>query len=80
MTWKSIKNLIFPKELPNVALSNIFDNGRSLTEPQEMANAFNVVTNNQSSIRYSKNNFHDFFPLKPTDEIQVKHIMLPLNP
>ena len=64
-TWKGIKNLISLKELPNVAPSNIFDNGRSLTEPQEIANAFNkyfvnVATDIQSSIRYSKNNFHDF--------------------
>ena len=38
-TWKGIKNLIPLKELPNVAPSNIFDNGRSLTEPKEKANA-----------------------------------------
>ena len=92
-TWKSIKNLISLKELPNVAPSNIFDNGRSLTEPQEIANAFNkyfvnVATDIQSSIRYSKNNFHDFLPpvninsffLNPTDEIEVKNIILSLNP
>ena len=40
-TWKGIKNLISLKELPNVASSNIFDNSRSLTEPQEIANYFN---------------------------------------
>ena len=92
-TWKGIKNLISLKELPNVAPSNIFDNGRSLTEPQEIANAFNkyfvnVATDIQSSIRYSKNNFHDFLPpininsffLNPTDEIEVKNIILSLNP
>ena len=66
-TWKGIKNLISLKELPNVAPSNIFDNGRSLTEPQEIANAFNkyfvnVATGIQPSIKYSKNNFHDFLP------------------
>ena len=79
--------------MPNVAPSNIFDNGRSLTEPQEIANAFNkyfvnVATDIQSSIRYSKNNFHDFlhpininsFFLNPTDEIEVKNIILSLNP
>ena len=60
-TWKGIKNLISCLMLlhPN------FNNGRSLTEPQEIANAFNkyfvnVATDIQSSIRYSKNNFHDF--------------------
>ena len=40
-TWKGIKNLISLKELPNVASSNIFDNGRSLTDPQEIANPLN---------------------------------------
>ena len=87
--WKGMKFL----ELPNVVSSNIFDNGRSLTEPQEIANAFNkyfvnVATDIQSSIRYSKNNFHDFlhpininsFFLNPTDEIEVKNIILSLNP
>ena len=53
--------------MPNVAPPNIFDNGRSLKGPQEIANAFNklfvnVATDVQSSIRYSKNSFHDFSP------------------
>ena len=66
-TWKGIKNLISLKELPNATPSNIFDNGRILTEPQEIANDFNkyfvnVATDIQSSIRYSKNKFHDFLP------------------
>ena len=56
-TWKGIKNLISLKEFPNVASSNIFDNGRSLTELQEIATAFNkyfvnAATDIQSSIRY----------------------------
>ena len=88
-TWKGIKNLISLKELPNVAPSNMFDNGQSLTEPQEIANAFNkyVATDIQSSIRYSKNNFY-FLPsininylfLNPTDEIEIKNRILSLNP
>ena len=78
--------------MPNVAPSNFFNNGRSLVEPQEIANTFNkyfvnVATDIQSSIRYSKNNFHDFLPpininsffLNPTDEIEVKNIILTLN-
>ena len=40
--WKAIKNVISLKELPNVVLSNIFDNDQRLTEPQEIANAFNI--------------------------------------
>ena len=92
-TWKRTKNLILLKELPNVAPSNIFDNGRSLTQPQEIANAFNryfvnVATDIQSSIRYSENFFHDFLPpininsffLNHTVEIEVKNIILSLNP
>ena len=66
-TWEVIRNLISRKELPNVAPPNIFDNGQSLTEPQEIANVFNkyfvnVATDIQSPIRYSKNNFYNFFP------------------
>ena len=66
---------------------------RCLTELQGTANTFNkyfvnVATDIQSSIRYSKNNFHDFLPpininsffLNPTDEIEVKNIILSLNP
>ena len=79
--------------MPNVAPSNIFDNGRSLAGPQEIANAFNksfvnVATDIQSSIRYSKNNFHDFLPpininsffVNLNPEIEVKKIILSLNP
>ena len=40
-TSKDIKNLIFLKELPDLAQSNIFDNGQSVIEPQDTANAFN---------------------------------------
>ena len=58
-----------------------------------MANAFNkyfvnFATDIQSFVRFSKNNFHDFLPLininslflNPTDEIEVKNIILSLNP
>ena len=66
-TWKGTKNLIPLKELPNIAPTNIFNNGRSLTQPQEIANTFNkyfvnVATDIQSSIRYSENIFMIFFP------------------
>ena len=66
-TWKGIKNLIYLKELPNVAPFNIFDYGRRLTEPQEITKSFNthfvnVATDIQSFIRYSKDKFNDFLP------------------
>ena len=73
----------------NVAPPNIFDNGRSLTEPQKKTNAFNkyfvkVATDIQSSIRYSKNNFRYFLPpsninsffLNPACETDVENIIL----
>ena len=90
--WKGIKNLISLKELSNVAPSTILGNGRSLAEPQDIANAFNkyfvnAATDIQSSIRYSKNNFNDFlspinkssFFLNPTDEVEIKNRILSLN-
>ena len=40
-TWKGIRRLTSLKELPSIAPSNICDNCRSLTEPQEIANACN---------------------------------------
>ena len=87
--WKGIKKLISSKELSNIAPSNIFDNGRSVTWPQEITNAFNkyfvnFTTDIQSSIRYSKNNFHDF-SLKsisfsqPHWWTEVKNIIMSLN-
>ena len=42
-TWEGIKNLIPLNELPNVAPSNIFDNGRSLAGPKEIANVFKNI-------------------------------------
>ena len=82
---------IFQK-LSYIALSNIFDDGQSLSEPEETANAFNkyfinVATDIQSSIRCSKNNFHDFllpinvnsFFLDLIFEIEVENIIMFLN-
>ena len=65
--WKGIKELISLKELPDIAPSNIFVNDQSLIETQKIASAFkkcfvNVATDIQSSIRNSKNNFHEFVP------------------
>ena len=91
-TWKGIKKLISLKELSNIAPSNIFDNDRSLTEPQEIGNALNkyfvnVAMDIQSSIRYSKNNFQDFLPpininaffLNLADKTEVKNIIISLK-
>ena len=66
-TLKGIKKLISLKELFNIAPSNIFHNRRSLTATEEVANVSNkyfanVATACHFSIRYSKNNFHDFLP------------------
>ena len=85
-TWKGIKKLIYKR------IEIIFDNGRSLTEPQGIAIAFNryfvnVATDIQSSIRYSKNNFHDYLPpininsfFSQPDETKAKNIIMSPNP
>ena len=80
--WKGMKFL----ELPNVVSSNIFDNGRSLTEPQEIANAFNKYFVNVTKDIQSST-FHDIlltininsFFLNLIEEIEVKNIILSLN-
>lgn len=90
---KGIKKLISLKELFNITPSNIFHNRRSLTATEEIANVFNkyfanVATDCQFSIRYSKNNFVIFyleliyvpFFLNPTEETEVKNIILSFNP
>ena len=92
-TWKGITNIISLKELPNVQCLTKFNWATRDCFAQLKAIAFNkyfvnVATDIQSSIRYSKNNFHDFlspnktnsFFLKPTDEIELKKMILSLNP
>ena len=67
-TWKGMKNLGSLKELPNVAPFNIFDNGQSLTEPQEMMILTMILTNILLTLLqtfnrlFSSPNFHDIFP------------------
>ena len=93
-TWKGMKNLGSLKELPNVAPFNIFDNGQSLTEPQEMMILTMILTNILLTLLqtfnrlFSSPNFHDIFPtininsffLNHIEEIEVKNIILSLNP
>ena len=64
-TWKGVRTLIFLEKSPIIVPSTIFGNSQSLPKPQEIANAFNkyfinVARDIQSSIKYSKNNFHEF--------------------
>ena len=66
--WKVIKNVISLKELRNVVPSNFLNNDQSLTESQEIVNAFNkhfgnVATGIQFLIRKCENNFHGFILL-----------------
>ena len=89
-TWKGMKNLGSLKELPNVAPFNIFDNGQSLTEPQEMMILTNILLTLVQTFNrlFSLPNFHDIFPtininyffLNLIEEIEVKNIILSLNP
>ena len=74
--------------MPNVALSNIFDNGQSLGEPQVIKSTFNTyfvndATDIQSFIRYSKiicMNFSLQLIFYSTVEVEVKNIIIFLNP
>ena len=64
-SWKDIKTLLSVKESPSKVPSTITDNGQFLIKPKETTNIFNKYFANadsviQSSMKYSKNNFHDF--------------------
>ena len=60
-TWKDKKKLNSLKESPNIAPSTVFDNGRNVTKPQEIANAFNKYFVNFASGIQSLN-LYDFLP------------------
>ena len=75
--------------MPNVAISNIFDNGQSLGEPQVIKSTFNTyfvndATDIQSFIRYSKiicmNLSLQLIFFQSAVEVEVKNIIIFLNP
>ena len=66
-TWKDIKKSFSLKESSNIAASIFIENDCTVTKTREITNHFNkyfvhIAGDIQFSIRYSKNNFHDFLP------------------
>ena len=73
--------------------SAVIENNITLTKSKSIANAFNkhfinISGSIQSTIKFSKNKFHDFLPdididsffLKPVDKVEIKNSILCLNP
>ena len=92
-TWKGIKRIISLKDSRSTVPSTIIENNISLTNPKDIADAFNnyfsnVATGIKSSIKYSRNKFFDFLPqininsffINPTDKTEIKNIILSLDP
>ena len=79
-TWKDIKKLMSLKRTSNSVPSAGIENNSTLTKPKDIANAFkkyfmNISSSIQSTIKFSRNKFHDFlsninsFSIKPVDKI-----------
>ena len=92
-TWKDIKRIISLKDSRSTVPSNNIEDNISLTNPKDIADAFNnyfsnVATGIKSSMKYSRNKFFDFLPqininsffIKPTDKTEIKNIILSLDP
>ena len=92
-TWKGIKRIISLKDSRSTVPSTIIEDNISLTNPKDIADAFNiffsnVVTGIKSSIKYSRNKVFDFLPqininsffINPTDKTEIKNIILSLDP
>ena len=81
------------KDSRSTVSSTIIEDNISLTNPKDIADAFNnyfskVATGIKSSIKYSRNEFFDFLPqidiksffTNPTDKTEIKNIILSLDP
>ena len=81
------------KDLTSTVLFIIIENNISLTKPRDIADAFNnyfsnVATGIKSSIKCSRNKLFYFLPqininsffINPTDKIEIKNIILSLDP
>ena len=90
---RKIKGKISLKDSSSTVPSTIIEDNISLTNPKDIADAFNnyfsnVATGIKSSIKYSRNKFFDFLPqininsffINPTDKTEIKNIILSLDP
>ena len=90
--WRGIKKIISSSN-PNYTFPTaITVNNETITNPSDIANAFNnyfakVAINIQSSIRFSKKKYYHYLPplniesfyLTPTDSTEVSNIIFSLN-
>ena len=80
------------KDSRSTVPSTIIEDNISLTNPKDIADAFNnyffnVATGIKPSIKYSRNKFFDFLPqininsffINPTDKTEIKNIILSLD-
>ena len=87
-----IKKIISSNNFNHTFPAAITVNNETITNPSDIANAFNnyfakVTINIQSSIRFSKKKYHDYLPplniesfiLTPTDSTEVSNIIFSLN-
>ena len=90
--WRGIKKIISSNNSNHNFPTAISVNYETITNPSDIANAFNnyfakVALNIQSSIRFSKKKNYDYLPplniesffLTPTDSTEVSNIIFSLN-
>ena len=86
--WKGIKKIISSNNANYIFPTAITVNNETITNPSDVANAFNnyftkVVIYIQSSIRFSKKKYYDYLPpqniasffLTPTDSAELSNII-----
>ena len=85
---KGIKKIIFSNNSNHIFPAAVTVNNETITNPSDIANGFNnyfakVVVDIQSSIRFSKNKYFDYFMhlivesffVTPTDSTEVSNII-----
>ena len=90
--WRGIKKIISSNNSNHTFLIPITVNNETITNPSDIANAFNnyfakVAIDIQSSIRFSKKKYYDYIPplniesffLTPTGSTEVSNIIFSLN-
>ena len=90
--WRGIKKIISSNNSNHTFRTAIIVNNETITNPSDIANAFNnyfakVALNIQSSIRFSKKKYYGYLPtlnvesffLTTTDSTEVTNIIFSLN-
>ena len=90
--WRGIKKIISSSNSNYIFPTAITVNNETVTNPSDIANAFNkyfakAAIDIQSSIRFSEKKYYDYLPLlniesffiTPTDSTEVSNIISSLN-